>query len=421
MYLEPVLDAKHPTLWVDGKRLGFNPTFLAQLPLREAAGALAHETLHCAFEHPLRRGARDKKLWNIAADHAVNAIVRASGLPLPAGSVETETRFLNKGAEEIYAILEGEQQPQSQGAGSGQSQQQGQQGSDGGGQPQSQPQAGKPASGPVQGRTGGGSPPTQGKGQGGAGTPVTGPAGAPSGPETNPGDCPTGEVRDLPGGEGGGAGPAEQTANADEWKIRVQQAVNNARGQGFFPAELERVVEKILTPKVDWREELRRFFHSISRSEASWRSPNRRFIASGLYLPGMRSEASGPLVVGIDTSGSIGQRLLAQFAAELSTIIEDTKPEVVYVVYCDAAVQGVAEFTADDLPLEFHPRGGGGTDFRPVFDWVEQNGIRPDCLVYMTDTEGSFPVSGPDYPVLWASTHGTQVPFGEIIKISPIY
>jgi predicted metal-dependent peptidase len=109
------------------------------------------------------------------------------------------------------------------------------------------------------------------------------------------------------------------------------------------------------------------------------------------------------------------------FAAELSAIIEDTQPERVYVVYCDAQVHGVEEFTADDLPLQLHPRGGGGTRFEPVFDWVESTGVQPDALVYLTDTYGSFPAQAPDYPVLWATTAGTHVPFGEVIQIKGVF
>ena len=113
MHLEPVVDSKCPTLWVDGVTLGFNPTFLDSLTKKEAAGVLAHEIIHCALEHPLRRGSRENGIWNTATDHAVNPIVRASGLPLPQGVLENDSRFDGLSAEEIYQILS---QGQSKGA-----------------------------------------------------------------------------------------------------------------------------------------------------------------------------------------------------------------------------------------------------------------------------------------------------------------
>ena len=390
MNLEPVIDTSCKSIWVDGKKLGFAETFFDTLPILEGAGVLAHEIMHCALEHQLRRGDRDPKIWNDACDFVINPIVKKSGLPLPANTLSNPA-YEGKSAEEVYHILN-TQKPQ-----------------------------------PEEGNSDGGEQNPQNSGaEGGQNTPQ----GVPGRPQPNangtglpnPSPSPTGEVRDATGEDGQAPSPAEAGQQAEEWKIAVQQAVNNAKGQGFFPTELDRIVTEILTPQVDWREELRKFFQNVSRTESSWMRPNRRFIGRGLYLPGMRSEQAGPLVVGIDTSGSIGAAVLAQFAAELTTIIEDTKPERVYVVYCDARVNGVEEFTVDDLPIELHPKGGGGTDFRPVFDWVEKQGIQPDALVYLTDMAGTFPEQDPGYPVMWGSTsrHG-RPPFGDIVHIKEIF
>lgn len=395
MRLEPVIDEAQKTIWVDGKQLGFNTTFFDALEPEERVGVLAHEILHCALEHQLRRGDRDPKLWNDAADYVINPIVRKSGLKLPKNVLLNET-YAGKSAEEVYATLN-TQKPQPEGGG------------DKGGQQQPTPQgSGQPA---------GQSDPSN--------STQADPGGSQPSPEGSNGAKPqpaTGEVRDATGEDGQAPSPAETREQGEEWKIAVQSAVNNAKGQGFFPAELDRVAKEILTPKVDWREELRRFFQSVSRSESTWTQPNRRFIGAGLYLPGMRTEAAGPLVVGIDTSGSIGQRVLEQFAGELNAIVEDTKPERVYVVYCDAAVQMVEEYTADDLPIILKSKGGGGTDFRPVFDWVEKEGLQPDALVYLTDMMGSFPKQEPSYPTLWGSTSWhDKAPFGDVINIKEVF
>ncbi len=126
----------------------------------------------------------------------------------------------------------------------------------------------------------------------------------------------------------------------------------------------------------------------------------------------------GPMVVVVDTSGSIGARTLEAWAGEVSAVVEDVRPERLYVVYADAAVQRVEEYTADDLPLKLEPRGGGGTDFRPAFAWVDAQDIAPDCLLYLTDMLGTFPDQDPGYPVMWCSTRPGRVgPIGETIHV----
>ncbi len=388
MHLEPKVDANAKTVWVDGKTLGFDPEFFDDLPPLEAAGVLAHKILHCALEHHLRRGDREANLWNDSCDYVINPMVKKSGLPLPEKSLFNPA-YEGKSAEEVYSELNTQKPQPEEDDGDG-------------GQVQNGPQTGP--------GTPQGSPKADAAGDG---------QGNPTGAQ---GDAPTGKVRDGTGEDGQVPSPAEAQEQKEEWKIAVQQAVNNARGQGFFPAELDRIVTEILKPQVDWREELRKFFQTTTRTESSWMRPNRRFIGQGLYLPGMRSEAAGPLVVAIDTSGSINAKVLEQFAGELTAIIEDTRPEKVYVVYCDTRINGVAEFTADDLPLELHPRGGGGTSFRPVFEWVESSGVRPDALIYLTDMMGSFPQQAPEYPVIWGCTsHIDRAPFGEVINIKEAY
>jgi predicted metal-dependent peptidase len=88
-----------------------------------------------------------------------------------------------------------------------------------------------------------------------------------------------------------------------------------------------------------------------------------------------------------------------------------------HVVYCDAAVQSSQEFQPwESIHLE--PKGGGGTDFRPVFEWVEQNQIAAVCLIYLTDLCCHSYPEAPDYPVLWATNSRNSAPFGETVQIS---
>ena len=72
------------------------------------------------------------------------------------------------------------------------------------------------------------------------------------------------------------------------------------------------------------------------------------------------------------TSGSVTDLDVSQFSAEISSILE-VADTTLTVIYCDKKIQNVERFERYDLPIQIHPMGGGGTDFRPTFKWIEDN------------------------------------------------
>jgi predicted metal-dependent peptidase len=200
--------------------------------------------------------------------------------------------------------------------------------------------------------------------------------------------------------------------------VAVAQARQVARARGELPEGLARLVEQVLRPKVDWREVLREFIARHAHNDYRWFPPNRRFVHRGLYLPGLRSEELGDLVVAVDTSGSIGGPMLARFAAEVQGMLEAFDATLT-VLYHDARVQHVQTWRSSDGPLVLEPRGGGGTDHAPVFGWVERNGIEPGALVCLTDLHTRFPARAPGYPTLWCAVNNAQAqaPFGQVLTI----
>ena len=200
-------------------------------------------------------------------------------------------------------------------------------------------------------------------------------------------------------------------------KIQIAQAAQAARMQGKMPASLQRLVDEILNVKTPWFDILERHMTGLVKSDYTWSRPNRRYIGAGHYLPSMNSTpAMGEMVLVVDTSGSIGSDEMNMFAGHMNRILETCKPAKLHVVYCDAAVGSVDEYTPDDLPAVFKtPSGGGGTDFKPPFDWVDEQGLQPDCLVYLTDGYGDFPEQ-PSYPTIWLMTTDVQAPFGEVVR-----
>ncbi|GAB7547877.1 vWA domain-containing protein [Cupriavidus basilensis] len=382
MRLRVVEDPSCKTFWVDGVSLGYNPAFVATLSDLELRGCLAHEVLHPANGHCWRRGVRDPDRWNQACDYAINPLVLNAGLQLPAGAL-IDGRFLGKSAEEIYAMLRQEVSEQPQ--------------------PEPQPQPRQDGCG-----KGDGNDPAQPNGQDGKGNGTAGDDPSQASPEFSPG-----EVRQQP--------QAQQQTLANEWKVATMQATKAAQMRGKLPGELSAMVESATRASVDWRSVLHRFAFEQTRSDYSWALPNRRYTHMGLYLPALHDQSVGDAVFVRDTSGSVFDETQQQFGAEVETVFAQLQPRRLFVLDCDTRVTQVQCFERGEA-IELGPiRGGGGTSFRAPFAWLDEQGIAPAFLVYLTDMHGKFPAAPPAYPTLWASTTPLHTiappPFGEAVEV----
>ena len=224
---------------------------------------------------------------------------------------------------------------------------------------------------------------------------------------------PGGPLDDCEDGDGS---PAEQQQQQAEWKVRVAQAAQAAKMMGKMSANMQRLVNEVLRPKVDWRDVLQRFLVKVRSDSRSFARFNRRFLPQGMYLPSISGEAMGELVFAVDCSGSIDQRTINQFAAEITRVKEDLLPERIHVLYFDSEVSHVESYEPDD-DLNIRPHGGGGTDFAPVFDKIIELGINPVAIVFLTDLCCNSFGNQPDAPVLWVTTDSNTAPFGEVVEI----
>tara|TARA_R110000822_G_scaffold6164_4_gene25852 strand:- start:22 stop:1122 length:1101 start_codon:yes stop_codon:yes gene_type:complete len=229
-------------------------------------------------------------------------------------------------------------------------------------------------------------------------------------PEDGDGDM-GGTGQDVEDADGS---PAEKEQEAAEWKVKVAQAAQAAKMMGKMSANMQRLVDEVLQPKVDWRDVLRRFTEKCRTDTRSWSRPNRRFLAQGMYLPSVSGEALGEVVVAVDCSGSISQRQISEFAAEIKALKEDNNPTTVHVVYFDSEVSHYESYGRDD-DLDIKPHGGGGTAFSPVFKYIALRDIEPVACVFLTDLCCDDFGPAPDYPVLWVSTDAGKAPFGEVV------
>jgi predicted metal-dependent peptidase len=202
--------------------------------------------------------------------------------------------------------------------------------------------------------------------------------------------------------------------------VAVSQAAQQAKACGNLPGALARFANGLVHPKLNPYDILRQFLEMTAKNDYAWNPPNRRYLSLGFYLPSLNSLELPEIVIAVDTSGSISDEDLAQFAAEISGILEAYETTI-NVIYCDTEINGPAEiFTREDLPLTLQARGGGGTDFRPPFKWVADQGLTPACLIYLTDLACNRYPLDPGYPVLWAKIGNwstTPPPFGDVVEI----
>ena len=410
-------------LWTDGRTLAFNPVFAASLPEQKLIGAQAHEILHLAFGHHIRRKGRDEDLWNRACDYAVNQILSDAGFSLPEGFLHSP-EYKDMPVDEIYrklAVLQeresnnGARSSEEQGSGSGDAS-----GSKNGSgkevveksfhpSTQTSTQNKKTEENFFQNDTAADSGIIKEKSK-------TDGTKAETAGQSNF----RGEVRDHPDTDGIQNSQAQKTAE-QEADIALTMALQRAKNMGRLPAGLHRLLRRAIAPVLDWRQLLQRFLEQCAEDDTSWSIPNRRYVHQNIYLPSRREPRIGHVLLAVDSSGSVDEQSLAVFCTELSGILDvyDTR---LTVLFHDTKVQSSCTFRRQDLPISLSPKGGGGTDFRPVGDYIDEQQLHPSCLIWFTDMQCDRFPEEPCFPVLWVCSGGssttTPPPFGEAIFLS---
>lgn len=446
----------HPTIWTDGRVIAYNEQFVQSRSFEDLCFIIMHEVMHCALGHPYRRGARDMKLWNDSCDHAVNLLLKKEpDLRLPADTM-FDDQFSSMSAEQIYPVLYAQnppgQQPQQQqtpepqpGQGNDKSMKgEAPEGdSDGDASSSSEGPPGKSGKG-KQGKG-------KGKGKGGAADAGSKPgadqpsedSGGGAGEDRaderladSPGSA-HGDVLDAgtsgetePGEDAGTesepqpAAPqqlseAEVNAEREDWEAATVSAMMQAEAQGHLSGNVLRLLRESMKRPIPYGEYMRIFAQKTMRDETSWARPSRR--SQQYYLPTMRTDRTGTLVIGVDTSGSIGDDEMGAFEQEVRAMHSDLRPEMLRILFCDASVQGEEEIGEHDEPRFIKPAGGGGTKFAPVFERVvelQNEGEEIAGVIYLTDLLGRFPAEAPEVPVLWVCTNSyREAPFGEVVRM----
>jgi predicted metal-dependent peptidase len=374
-----VANNRVPTMATDGVSLFYSTNFLESLAPAELVGCLAHEVMHPALKHHTRRGNRDRKLWNQATDYCINVLLVDAGLHLPKGILLNDA-FRGMSAEAIYNQLlqESEQEQSSSGSSGGQG------------------SSSQSSTDPSDGQESGDDP----------------------GVVETPGGI--GQVLDAPNTDDPSkpATPGQLKQQEQGWGRATVIAAATSRMAGKMPLGVERSMEAAAEARIDCIEHLRRCFSEAAiPADYSWSRPNRRFAHTGLFLPSVKKEGVGDLVIAIDCSGSINTRLLSLFQSAIQTLVDEHRPSGVHVLYFDEIVHRDEAYSCGER-IVLRPIGGGGTNFRPIFEHIAEQNLCPTATIVLTDLYGDFPDEEPDHPVIWACTSSMCAPFGATVRMN---
>ena len=363
------------TAYTDGVNKRYGREFLAKVCPDQATvnGLVLHENLHIALRqmiHSLDLFKEDRQLANMAADFVVNDIIEnikdKNLVRLPQGGCY-DPKYHNMNMREVYRLLKQEQEQN--GGGSGGEKQDG----DGSGSGQGEYQF---------------------------------------------------DEHDYEGQQQEGKDFGERAKELDAMVDRALR--EGALLAGRLGIDLPRAITEVLEPQVNWRNELAEFVTASCRGndEYTWRKFNRRMLANNMYLPTVEDETIGEVVVPIDTSGSIGQQQINEFAGELVSIAEAVQPERIRVLWWDTKVHGEQIFERDDfqsIGTLLKPLGGGGTRVSCVSEYINKKQIKADAVVVFTD---GYVESNVDWqissPTLWLVTENKywEVPAGKKVMFN---
>ncbi len=349
----------------DGISLTYNDEYFEKAPIDEIEFALANGAMHAVLKHSERVNERAGRIWQAAIDLVVNSMLVKNGFPLPP-YVYYDERFEGMYAEEIYDVLKDEMIRNDT--------------LDEAEAVSEDEQAEEPQE-------------EEGKGESS---------------ENGESADNTPQPASMEESEA-----SEVDMLSEELKEFFEQIFQKYKRQGNLPEDLNIVVPEYFSHKIDWREMLYKYIASYAKSTYSFVPPNMKYLYRGIYLPSLSSDLLR-IVIAVDTSGSIDEALLGTFLGEIESIMQSYPNYEIDLITADAKIQSHRVFLPGES-LDYEVSGGGGTDFRPVFEYIDNYIDYPTLLLYFTDAEGTFPANEPGYDLLWLIPEEREVPFGEVL------
>jgi len=357
-------DINVPTMGVNFKgNAKYNPEWIATLSLNETQGVLCHEVMHVALTHLLRLGKKDMMTWNIACDMLINYMILQEGFELPTGilipdgstytlpiqgSSDLVIDVKGKVAEEVYEELE-----------------------------QHLPKCKCPCHSEkcsVKPEDGDSDDDDDGDGDG-------------DGDGDNSGcgcGCPSYgfDSHEYHDGE---LSETEKQAIEKEWKAKLVDAATSAKARGKLPANMERLIDGLLNPKLNWKAILYQYITKDILYNHTYKKPGRRSHATGIYMPSEIKE-NLEVTVTVDTSGSISNTEFTEFMSEVSGIANAFEQINMKILFWDTRVQSEYTVTRGNKnKLAEIPVAGGGGTYISCLDDYYQGKRPPQIMIHLTD------------------------------------
>ncbi|HIB28391.1 MAG TPA: hypothetical protein EYO47_03845 [Candidatus Thioglobus sp.] len=367
----------------DAKSFYYNPSFIEKLDNHQTKFVLIHEALHCALTHFARRGNRDKHKWDLACDFAINPLLVKEGFRPPL-DVPIFSKYESMIAEEIYPMIDDsiDTEPMDQHLYDDNPKDDADE-SDGGMREDS---------------LDGQKDDTSSKGQDN---------------KPSQGNSNSGDLAEQPSP----LTPDEMQELSSRWQKNLASSAQLAQQAGKLDGEFAKLVDFFLQPQLSWQSLLAQYMSTLARDDFSYARPSRR--SGNAILPSLRSSQID-ITVAIDTSGSITQEEIDEFISEINAIKSNMRASITLIA-CDEKVNDnlIWRFEAwDELQFPASLGGGKGTDFNPVFDYIDEQDSPSSVLIYFTDAMGKFPQFEPNYPVMWLVKGKEPIPWGSRIQLN---
>jgi len=318
------------TAATDGRNFYYNSRFVEMLRPKEIEFLFGHEVLHCVYDHFGRRGDRDPKIWNIANDFCVNADLKKHNVGELITTVPClyDRKYEGMSSEEVYDDLMQNAQ------------------------------------------------------------------------KISLSDLLDKMIDEHLDGEGDGDGEGDQEGKGrprlsaedrakirDEIKEAMLAAASATQDAGNIPAGVKRMINDLTEPKMNWRELLRMQLESTIKSDYTWMRASRRGWHMDAVMPGMKQDPMIDIAIALDASGSISGSMLKDFLSEIQGIMDSFPAYKIHVITFDTDAYNPAQYDSDNLDsiCDYEVKGGGGTDFDCVYNYLKENEIEPKRLVMFTD------------------------------------